>query len=422
MRNKREKGSFTIEAILSLSIFMFAFVTIVSLATIARVESTMQYAIDQTAKEISQYYYIASRLGIANTDSSGIQEIDDVIQSIYDFSDKTSTAVSNYSSATAENLGNVLDTYKNIENDIDEITAAAENVYNSFGPILDDPKGVISSLCTMMVKEVGNELVTKIIAQPLCRALVPKYITSNGDVDALLEKMGVVDGLDGLDFRLSSFLTDQRSINVVVVYQIKVNGFGVFDDTLLIKQTASTAAWISDVPLKTVTESETIWDKHKFERGKEFVDIVQEEHGSNAVREGVGIDAYDPVSNTFTSVHSMNVFCPSYSDYLKVKDDGADQANYTLKKSQIKSVLKRYANDLLKSMNKISSPIIMDDGRECEINPAGAKAGNAELSIIVPEEVLADPEKVALLNEIAAEIEAETGVKVNLSYREKALS
>ena len=34
MKNKGERGSFTIEAILSLSIFMFAFVAIVSLATI----------------------------------------------------------------------------------------------------------------------------------------------------------------------------------------------------------------------------------------------------------------------------------------------------------------------------------------------------------------------------------------------------
>jgi hypothetical protein len=41
---------------------MFAFVTIVSLATIAKVESTTQYAIDQVAKEISQYYYIAENL------------------------------------------------------------------------------------------------------------------------------------------------------------------------------------------------------------------------------------------------------------------------------------------------------------------------------------------------------------------------
>ena len=54
MKDKGEKGSFTVEAILSLSIFMFAFVTIVSLATVAKIESTTQYAIDQAAKEISK--------------------------------------------------------------------------------------------------------------------------------------------------------------------------------------------------------------------------------------------------------------------------------------------------------------------------------------------------------------------------------
>ena len=64
MKDKGEKGSFTVEAILSLSIFMFAFVTIVSLATVAKIESTTQYAIDQTAKEISKYTYIASRANL----------------------------------------------------------------------------------------------------------------------------------------------------------------------------------------------------------------------------------------------------------------------------------------------------------------------------------------------------------------------
>lgn len=179
MRNKSERGSFTIEAILSLSIFMFAFVTIVSLATIAKVESTTQYAIDQVAKEISQYYYIAERVGVANTDSSGVDEIDGAVQAIFDFTDKSSTVASNYTSTTATDLGSMLDTFSGVGNDVHEVTAAAENVYNSFGPIFEDPKGIVSSLATMMVKEVGNELITKIIAQPLCKALVPKYITSS---------------------------------------------------------------------------------------------------------------------------------------------------------------------------------------------------------------------------------------------------
>lgn len=241
--------------------------TIVSLATIAKVESTTQYAIDQVAKEISQYYYIAERVGIANTESGGVDEIDDAVQAIFDFTDKSTTVASNYSSTTAKDLGSMLDTFSGIGNDVNEVEAAAENVYNSFGPIFEDPKGIVSSLATMMNKmgkEVGNELITKIIAQPLCKALVPKYITSSSGADEILEKMGVVDGLDGLDFRMSSFLTDQRSINVVVVYQIKVNGFGIFDDTLVIKQTASTAAWVTGTRLKDISSSISNWEKGDF--------------------------------------------------------------------------------------------------------------------------------------------------------------
>ena len=421
MRNKSERGSFTIEAILSLSIFMFAFVTIVSLATIAKVESTTQYAIDQVAKEISQYYYIAERVGIANTDSSGVDEIDDAVQAIFDFTDKSTTVASNYSSTTATDLGTMLDTFSGIGNDVNEVTAAAENVYNSFGPIFEDPKGIVSSLATMMVKEVGNELITKIIAQPLCKALVPKYITSSGDADAVLEKMGVVDGLDGLDFRMSSFLSDQRSINVVVVYQIKVNGFGIFDDTLVIKQTASTAAWVTGTSLEAANDATSNWEKGDFERGKEYVDEIQGEHPHQAVEEGVGVDIYDQDSNTFTSVHSMNVFSATYSDYQKVAANEADPGNYSLKKNKIKSTVKGYANKLLDNINKIDENITLEDGTQCQTALESVQHRNAEIILVVPEEAKSNADNLAILNEIAAEIEAETGVKVNITYRDKAL-
>ena len=421
MRNKSERGSFTIEAILSLSIFMFAFVTIVSLATIAKVESTTQYAIDQVAKEISQYYYIAERVGIANTDSSGVDEIDDAVQAIFDFTDKSTTVASNYSSTTATDLGTMLDTFSGIGNDVNEVTAAAENVYNSFGPIFEDPKGIVSSLATMMVKQVGNELITKIIAQPLCKALVPKYITSNGDADAILEKMSVVDGLDGLDFRMSSFLSDQRSINVVVVYQIKVNGFGIFDDTLVIKQTASTAAWVTGTSLEAANDATSNWEKGDFERGKEYVNELQGENPHQAVKEGVGVDIYNQESNTFTSVHSMNVFSATYSDYQKVAASESDSENYSLNKNKIKSTVKGYANKLLDNIDKIDENITMEDGTECQTALESVQHRNAELILVVPEEAKSNADNLAILNEIAAEIEAETGVKVNITYRDKAL-
>lgn len=425
MRNKSERGSFTIEAILSLSIFMFAFVTIVSLATIAKVESTTQYAIDQVAKEISQYYYIAERVGIANTESGGVDEIDDAVQAIFDFTDKSTTVASNYSSTTATELGSMLDTFSGIGNDVNEVAAAAENVYNSFGPIFEDPKSIVSALATMMDKmgkEVGYELITKIIAQPLCKALVPKYITSSSGADETLEKMGVVDGLDGLDFRMSSFLTDQRSINVVVVYQIKVNGFGIFDDTLVIKQTASTAAWVTGTRLKDINSSTSNWEKGDFERGKDYVDKIQSEHSSQAVEEGVGVDIYDQNTNTFTSVHSMNVFSVTYSDYQKVAANEKDPDNYFLKKSKIKSTVKGYANKLLTNIGKIDDSITMEDGTQCQTALESVKHRSAEIILVVPEEAKSNADNLAILNEIAAEIEAETGVKVNTTYRDKALN
>lgn len=421
MGRRSEEGLFTIEAILSLSIFMFAFMAIINLATIAKVESTTQYAIDQVAKEIAQYYYIAERVGIANTRTGGVEEIDGAIQAIMDFSDKSTSVASNYTNATSNNLSGILEQYSDIENDVNEITAAAENVYNSFGPIWEDPKGVVSSLATMMISGVGNEIFTRIIAQPICKALVPKYITSGGDANVTLERMGIIGGLDGLDFRMSSFLTDQRSINIVLVYRIKVNGFGIFDDELVIKQTASTAAWVTGVPLKTVNETTSTWEKSDFERGKDFVDIIQGETPGKAVAGGVGIDLYDQDTNTFTSVHSMNVFSASYSDYQKVAAKGNDPRNYSLKKNKIKATVKQYANTLLKNVSKAGDNIKLEDGTDCQTAREDVRHRTAEIILVVPEEAKANSNNLAVLNEIAAEIEEETGVKVFITYRGKAL-
>ncbi len=421
MRGKGERGSFTIEAILSLSIFMFAFMAIVSLATIAKVESTTQYAIDQVAKEISQYYYIAERVGVANTSTEGVDEIDGAVQAILDFTNKTTDVAGNYDSTTSADLDQMIDNLPELTNDVNAVAAAAGNVYESFGPIFEDPKGVISSLATMMVRQVGNEIITKLVAQPLCKALVPKYITSNGDADEALEKMGVVEGLEGLDFRMSSFLSDQRSINVVLVYRIKVNGFGLFDDTLVIKQTASTAAWVKGVSLADSNEASSKWEMGDFERGKEYVDVIQGENPHKGVEEGVGVDIYDQETNTFTSVHSMNVFSPSYSDYNKVAAKDSDPENYSLKKDKIKGTVKGYATTLKENVNKIGDNITMEDGTQCQTAQESTKHRNTEIILVVPTEAKSNADNLAILNEIAAEIEAETGVKVNITYRDQAL-
>lgn len=421
MKNNSEKGSFTIETCLALPIFMFGFLAIVSLAKIARLESMTQYAIDQVAKEVSQYYYIAEKIGIANTDSSGVNQIDEAVGAIMDFNDKTSSTVKTYTSTTSNNISDELAKYQNISNDVTEISNAAQAVYTSVTAAGENWEENAKAFITLMVKQVGNEVMTRLIAQPLCKALVPKYITSDGNADETLKNLGVKDGLDGLNFGMSNFLSDQRSINVVVIYEVELEGFGIFDQTIVIKQTASTAAWVTGASLADVSSSESAWEKGDLERGKSYVSQIKQENSSQAVKAGIGVDLYDQSSNTFTSVKSMNVFSQSYSSYQKTGDSGGDADDYTLKKDKIKSTIKSYAKTLDSDMEQIGNMITMEDGSKCMTAAESTKHRNGVLTVVVPKEASSSSEHLKILNEVSSEIEKETGIKVQFTYRDEAL-
>lgn len=98
---------------------------------------------------------------------------------------------------------------------------------------------IMSSMATMLKNGAGNVAVCRIIAQPLSKALVQKYISNNGNIDDTLEAMGVVDGMDGIDFGLSTFAIDGKTVNVVAVYKIKPMGFSLIDYTYTVKQQAA---------------------------------------------------------------------------------------------------------------------------------------------------------------------------------------
>ena len=424
MKRQVERGSFTIEAILTLSLFIFAFVTITSLATVAKIESTTQYAIDQTAKEISKYCYIADSANLLVNPPDGsekkVDNVDEAIGAMANFANVASTAGTSGGKNTSEQLTERL---KNMSGeDFESITTAAQDLYNSFGPVFDDPQGTITALLQVVADKAASAVISRVIAQPLCRSLVTKYITSNGDADETLEKMGVVDGLDGLDFRMSSFLMDNRTINVVVVYKIEVNGFRVFDQTITVKQTASTAAWLADTEGKKLSDiaEDSKWQQPDMERGKEFVAELQKDNPHQGVEGGIGVDLYDQDTNTFTSVHSINVFAATYSEYQK-RSASDPASNYTLKKDTIKAVAKNYATTLQKNVNKIDENITMSDGTECMTAKDKVTPRKCEIILVIPSEAKDNRDSLATLNEIAEEIEAETGVRVNLTYRDNAL-
>lgn len=70
---KSESGSVTVEATISLSAFMFAIVTILTIINICIVQARVSYAINTTAKEISQYSYLYALTGL-NDSQAGLEE------------------------------------------------------------------------------------------------------------------------------------------------------------------------------------------------------------------------------------------------------------------------------------------------------------------------------------------------------------
>ena len=61
---KEQYGSIMVETVLVLPLFMAGFLAILMLSNTVRAQCNVQYAIDQTAKEISQYYYVINKLSL----------------------------------------------------------------------------------------------------------------------------------------------------------------------------------------------------------------------------------------------------------------------------------------------------------------------------------------------------------------------
>lgn len=422
----KEDGSITVEATLMLPLFMFAFMAIVWLAMIARVECITQYAIDQTAKEISQYCYIADKAGFLKNnmskDSCIINSTDDAIDGIIKLQQMVDSGVTDM--ADSYNSGDIEGMISGAQNNVGSIKSQGEAIYSKIKDIAgDNPVGAVKTLATALAGETAKDVVSRVVAIPLCKALVPKYITNNtSDADAVLKKLGVEEGINGLNFGMSTVLKDGRTINVVCIYKVKVFWLLGGEKYINVKQTASTAAWIKSASLDEAQVAEqqrtgSNWSSGNY--GHLFVNQEKDNAGSNAVKSGIGIDMYNQETNTFTEVHSMNIFNKSYANHTG-NGDSADQ--YTIKKSSVKSAIKSYANGMVSNVNKAGEEIIMEDGTRMQTAREDLQHRNKELIIYVPEETQGVSENKKTMDEIAQEVQGETGVKVIIKYKDKAFT
>ena len=239
-------GAIAIEASLGIFFFLLSICCIMFFAQFARLESQMQYAVNQTAKELSMYYYVLDALDLAqytsdaNKNDKNREDLNKTINAFSTFmGDVDDTLSIDWDFGSLESAGNTLEKGKE----------AATNLYSSGGQLFeqlkalgDDPIGKIKVILRIIVSAGKNQ----VVAPLLCREFLPKYI-SDGDVDEYLQSFGLEHGLSDLDFSYSSILDDGRSIKIAVVYKVNTKKltFGLVNTDIMLRQVAVTAAWVT---------------------------------------------------------------------------------------------------------------------------------------------------------------------------------
>lgn len=290
--SQNESGAMSIESVIGMTFFTLAIIAIMFISMIIKVQSTMQYALSQTAKEISGYYYLLDKTGLTklasgtNTNAQAAAEnVNTVIGDVIDFSHKGSDAFEDAESLVNSVQNNEIDLstlpklkgdIQNQQENLEKLSQAADKMVMDFEMLKDDPAGQLKGIFSVFAKTMINKGLSYYIAPHVCRAIMPRYLA--GDTESsnkMLEAMGVAlegrTGMDSLDFTQTQLLADGRSIKLVVIYKINPEkmtlGFVKLpqEQWPVFRQTACTAAWIypDGENTRSVVEASKITEPYK---------------------------------------------------------------------------------------------------------------------------------------------------------------
>ena len=241
-RLNRENGSATVEAIVSFTGFLFVIFTILNVVNFCRAQMLISNAVDTATKEISEYSYFYKMSGLQKFSeevsanavdgktnlNDVIGTVDNLYSSIGTAVDNTADHVTNVQNAVEEgniNLDSIKNTLAGISRDGTNIETAMNSVMSEFDTVQDNPLLYMKSIIAVAGNESLDLLKSHVIAAPLAKSFTTKHFGStSSEASANLEKLGVVDGLDGLNFKMSTiFSSDEpENVHIVVYYKLKI--------------------------------------------------------------------------------------------------------------------------------------------------------------------------------------------------------
>ncbi len=363
----KERGAVVVEAIISMTAFMFAILIILSIADIAYVQSKMAVALNSAAGEMSQYCYLYYKFQLDDLNakvSEGTEEaavtVEDTVDGLGEMMDSFGEAGSDFEE------GNFLAAVENIENGA---TTANQTITNLANTIADDPKGFLIGMGKLAGREL-TEAAKVYLGQLMAKAFMAKNLkaSANDDPDAFLRRLHVADGMNGLDFQYTSLMAygSSNEIHLVCTYQVKVIRLLNFDFAFTFRHTVKTMAWGEGVSLVT---PRSIWTSMApMARGKYIV--AEEKKGYHYTSSGNGYDAFVASNgkNEFVAITSLD---PGNASYQTAED--------------IRNRLSKEFDNMYAGVSKLKSPItVRQDGEEKTI-ASDLDSRTYQILLVLPE-------------------------------------
>lgn len=345
MRKENERGAIVVEATLSLTAFVFAIFTILTLVNVYYIQAKMSVALNAATKEISQYSYLYYALGINEYDADLSNGTEDSKKTAEDTIDGVGSMLNSLSGAQ-----NSIDT-----GDFDQLVASIESGVTSVDSLVtmyadklaDDPKGFILGMGKMAASELKEE-VKVVLGQVLAKTFMQKNLMAHkdDDADAFLKRYRVVNGMAGLDFNYTTLMAygTSNQIQLCVTYDVSVIKLLNVDFKFTFRQVSKTSAWGNGISLispeqndpSTSTKS-TVWDNpSSTERGK--IIVLEEKKKYTYTSSGQGFDAYNNAGgkNEFVTIMSVDTTLASYQDAKGIKN--TLNSNYTKMETSVSSL------------------------------------------------------------------------------------
>ena len=258
MDRGRQRGFITVEASLILMIFITAYIALLSMLNVYRAYTGIQNAINQTAKQVSEYAYIAKKLGVHNigktaSDNAGefAEKTKKMLNTIQVFFEASANGLENATDVTSSILDegseqypeDIISQMSSVGKSAQEIYDAGQAMHTSVTDYFSDEKAIFNGILAV-IKDGAYDAVKLAVAMPISRTVTNKYL--QGFPEGYFEKLGVQGGKNGINYWGSSFFLDMQSIEISATYKMRIPLPFVDKVNFTLKNTASTRAWIGD--------------------------------------------------------------------------------------------------------------------------------------------------------------------------------